>query len=432
MAEVIMPKMGDAMESGTLIAWKVKDGDSVKLGDIIAEIETDKSNVEIEAEEAGVFHRTATEGEVIPVGQVIAQIGDVPAASTAPAPRNGTVAPKADLSSWKPPVAASAPAAGVEAERVKASPLARKIAKEKGIDIVLVHGTGPHGRIVEQDVLDFVQSPKLPPAKSAEPAPLPVPTAPKIDVSSWKPPKPAAPPAPAAAAPASIEDEIIELSQMRKVIARRMQDSKSTIPHFYVTIDVDVEAISALREKLNSYDPSLQKISLNDMIVKAAGKALAKFPDVCSAYRDNKIVRFAGQHVGIAVAIDDGLIVPVVRNVSTIPLRDVARTSRDLILKARNKKLSPNEYSGGSFTVSNLGAFDVDNFIAIIDPSQGAILAVSSIVKKPVVLEDDTIAVRKRMKLTLSGDHRVIDGATGAKFMQEVKRLIQNPLSLLE
>jgi len=219
---------------------------------------------------------------------------------------------------------------------------------------------------------------------------------------------------------------------MRQVIARRMLESKTTIPHFYLTIEVDVEEISSLREKLNSYDASLPKITFNDMIVKATGKALAKFPEVNSVYRDGKILRRTGQHVGIAVALDDGLIVPVVRNASTLSLREISKCSRELVIRAREKKLQPGEYSDGSFTVSNLGSFDVENFIAIIDPSQGAILAVGVISKRAVVLDDNSIVARRRMNLSFSGDHRLMDGATGARFMQEVKRLIQNPLSLLE
>ena len=219
---------------------------------------------------------------------------------------------------------------------------------------------------------------------------------------------------------------------MRKVIAKRMTQSKTTIPHFYITSEIDMAEASALREKLNAYDEGLVKISLNDMIVKASAKALAKFPAVNAAFRDDKVYPGGGIHVGIAVALDDGLIVPVVRDAETLPLRRLAQTSKDLIKKARDKKLQPSEYSGGTFTVSNLGGFDVENFIAIIDPAQGAILAISSIIRKPVVLSDDTIAVRPRMNVTFSGDHRVMDGATGAKFLQELKRLLQNPLSLLE
>ncbi len=211
-----------------------------------------------------------------------------------------------------------------------------------------------------------------------------------------------------------------------------MTESKTTIPHFYVTSEVDMAEAMALREKLNAYDETLTKISLNDMVVKAAAKTLAKFPAANAAYKDDKVYPGSGVHVGIAVALDDGLIVPVVRDADALPLRKLADASKTLIKKARDKKLQPNEYSGGTFTVSNLGPFDVENFIAIIDPSQGAILAVASIVKKAVVLADDSIVARPCMNVTFSGDHRVMDGATGAKFLQELKRLLQNPLSLLE
>ncbi len=211
-----------------------------------------------------------------------------------------------------------------------------------------------------------------------------------------------------------------------------MVESKTTIPHFYITSEIDMGEALALREKLNAYDETLTKISLNDMVVKASAKALAKVPAANAAFRDDKVYPGAGVHVGIAVALDDGLIVPVVRDADTLPLRQVSQVSKFLIKQARDKKLKPPEYSGGTFTVSNLGSFDVENFIAIIDPAQGAILAVASIVKKPVVLADDTIAVRPRMNVTFSGDHRVMDGATGARFLQELRRALQNPLSLLE
>ncbi|MDR3710276.1 MAG: dihydrolipoamide acetyltransferase family protein [Capsulimonadaceae bacterium] len=427
MVDVIMPKMGDAMESGTLLAWKVKDGDPVKPGDVLAEIETDKSNVEIEAEDAGIFHASVQEGVAVPVGGVIATIGD---ASAVAQPASGPAAPKIETSSRRPPGAArlaepsalsSPPSGASDVERVKASPLARRIARERGIDIALVRGTGPHGRIIEADVVAAAgtvpAAPRILPA-TAPAAPAPPAAAP-------------APPAPKVSLPA-VEGDVVELSQMRRVIAKRMVDSKTTIPHFYLTADVDVEEMVALREKLNAYDTSLPKITLNDMVVKAAGKALVRHPEVNAAYRDGKIVRATGQHVGIAVALDDGLIVPVVRDASTISLREVAKRSRELAIKARGKKLAPNEYSGGTFTVSNLGTFEIDNFFAIIDPAQGAILAVSTIAKRAVVWDNDQIVARRRMNVTLSGDHRIMDGASGARFLQEVKRLIQNPLSLLE
>jgi len=413
-----MPKMGDAMEEGTLIAWRKNDGDQVKVGDIIAEIETDKSNVEIEAEDAGVLHTQASAGDVVPVGNIIAVIGGANGASTATAPKPTppttpappveakpvakaaeTQAPKIETSTWKP----SKPAVAAEsADRVKASPLARSVAKLRGVDISKVQGTGPNGRIIESDVIEFSESVKAPKAASTQTAPS-----------------------------SSGDGEYIEPSAIRKVVAKRMVESKSTIPHFYLTIEVDVEELTALREKLNAYDTSLPKVSINDMIVKAAAGAISRVTDVNAAYRDGKIFRPSGIHVGIAVALDEGLIVPVVRDADKLSLRNLAKTGRELIERARNKKLQPSEYSGGTFTVSNMGSFDVENFTAIIDPAQGAILAVSTALKKPVVV-DDQIVIRLRMSLTLSADHRVMDGSTGAKFMQELKRRLQNPLSLLE
>ena len=440
-----MPKMGDAMEEGTLLEWKKQDGETVKSGDVIAEIETDKSNVEIEAEDAGVLHVKAEAGAVLPVGTVIAVIGDdVPVQSSngggsskpaaAPAASQQAERSRESAAEYDTPVPATAAAAPKAAngngstERLKASPLARSVAKQRGLDIARIPGTGPQGRIVEADVLAFATSAPAP-APSVVSAPVP-----STAVSSDLPPAEVTPAAPMKRAdytPAPLTAPT-ELSAMRKVIARRMVESKTTIPHFYITSEVDMAEAMALREMLNAYDETLIKISLNDMIVKACGKALVKFPAVNAAFKDDKIYPGAGVHVGVAVALDDGLIVPVVRDADTTPLRKLAQNTKSLVKKARDKKLQPSEYSGGTFTVSNLGPFDVENFVAIIDPAQGAILAVSSIAKKAVVLEDNTIAARPRMNLTLSGDHRVMDGATGARFLQEVKRLLQNPLSLME
>ena len=421
MPEVIMPKMGDAMEEGTLLQWFKQDGETVKSGDLIAEIETDKSNVEIEAEDAGVLHIQAQPGAVVPVGKIIATIGDDVMigkdvkAATMPVPIQAEKANEkaAEYDTPKP----SAPlqvrsSNGNGVSRLKASPLARSVARQRGLDIAQISGTGPQGRIIEADVLAFtpIQVAKA----SASEAACALPAA-KVSML----------------APAPLSTPT-ELSAMRKVIAKRMVESKTTIPHFYLTSEIDMAEAMALREKLNSYDDSLAKISLNDMVVKASAKALAKVPAANAMFKDDKIYPGAGIHVGIAVALDDGLIVPVVRDADTLPLRKLAETGKVLIKKARDKKLQPADYSGGTFTVSNLGPFDIENFIAIIDPSQGAILAVASIQKKAVVLSDDSLAVRPRMNVTFSGDHRVMDGATGAKFLQELKRLLQNPLSLLE
>jgi len=431
MPEVIMPKMGDAMEEGTLLQWLKQDGESVKAGDVIAEIETDKSNVEVEAEDAGVLHLRAEPGAVVPVGTVIALIGEDVKETVA----KETVAKEAVKETIVPSIPQQAAASaktpaprlsnGNGTARLKASPLARSVARQRGLDIAQMTGTGPQGRIIEADVLAFAQ------AAPAAAAPAAVAS---TAVQTGLPPAQATPQAPqrrAETTPAPLTAPT-ELSAMRRVIARRMIESKTTIPHFYITSEVDMAAAMALREQLNGYDETLTKISLNDMVVKASALALKKFPAVNAVFRDDKVYPGAGFHVGIAVALDDGLIVPVVRDADALPLRRLAESSKNLIKKARDKKLQPADYSGGTFTVSNLGPFDVESFTAIIDPAQGAILAVASIRKKAVVQADDSLAVRSCMNLTFSGDHRVMDGATGARFLQEIKRLLQAPLALME
>lgn len=421
MVDIIMPKMGDAMEEGTLIAWRVNHGDEVKVGDIVAEIETDKSSVEIEAEGAGILSTRVKAGDVVPVGGLIGTIGgagdNLPESSSAVAGQNAldlaasrppaqvtSAAPRIETSTWKPgkpspPVAA--PVRQADDHRIKASPLARSMAKQRGVDITHITGTGPNGRIIESDVMELTS-----PAETA--------------VSGEQ-----------LLARTTGADRLVELSAVRKVVAKRMAQSKGDIPHFYLTIDADVEDLIDLRAKLNSYDPKLPKISFNDLIVKAAAGALAQVREVNSAYRDGKILVPGGIHIGIAVALDDGLIVPVIRDADKLPLRQLAKASTDLIEKARQKKLQPQEYSGGTFTISNLGSFDVENFTAIVDPAQGAILAVATALKRPVVL-DDRVVIRHRLSLTLSADHRVMDGVHGARFMQDLKRRLQNPLSILE
>jgi len=431
-----MPKMGDSMEVGKLLSWKKRSGETVKLGDVIAEIETDKSNVEIEAEDNGVLVTSVLEGTEVPVGEVIATIGGGTLVA-APAKAEATA-----VSASRPAAPEQKSAVSVQSdghqqstppqERLKASPLARKIAREKNIDIAQVHGTGPNGRILETDVINFTGgTAQAPPAvRTAQLAPAAAVSTSAVPAAAAVAPHAPLPLPKAAVAPQE-GNKVTQLSQMRRIIARRMVESKTTIPHFYVTLEVDMGEALSLREKLNTLEEGLQKISLNDFVVKAAAKALVKFPDVNSVFQNDTVITFPASNVGIAVALDDGLIVPVIKGANSLTLRQVAGAAKDLIVKARAKKLQPPDYSGGSFTVSNLGGFEVDNFIAIIDPSQGAILAVSTIVKKPVVV-DNEIVIRQRMNITFSGDHRVIDGATGAKFVQEVKRLLQNPLSLVE
>ena len=454
-----MPKMGDGMVEGTLLAWKKRDGDEVNVGDVIAEIETDKSNVEMEAEDAGVLRTQVAEGTSVPVGVVIATIGNdtapaasataappMPAAAATPAEADGTKnvsaaqqqkmaidapAPRAAASALsaapstpsasvprQPASPAPSPAAAPQkngasqSARIKASPLARRIAREQGVALEGISGSGPNGRIIEADVKAAAAQPKAAAVAS-------VPTqAPVAGGQGF--------------APSNVPGERVPMSTMRNVIGRRMVESKSQVPHFYLTVEVDMDAAMDLRKQLNALDDSLSKISLNDFVVKASALALMKVPDVNRIYQGDSYIQPTSANVGIAVALEDGLIVPVVKEANTKSLRAIAKEARGLIDKARARKLQPQEYSGGTFTVSNLGSFDIDNFIAIIDPAQGGILAVASIRKMPVVLADDTIAVRSRMNITLSGDHRVMDGASGAKFMQELKRLLQNPLILLE
>jgi pyruvate dehydrogenase E2 component (dihydrolipoamide acetyltransferase) len=411
MSEVIMPKMGDAMEEGLLLAWKKRDGETVAVGDKLLEIATDKTNVEIEAEDAGVLHIRTQPGETVPVGTVIAEIGDQSASangSAAPARQSaGAEAPAKPAASTEAGTGRHAPpqtSAGNGLDRVSISPLARRVARERRVDLTRVKGSGPNGRIIEADIVAYLAKAEAPVAVK-QPAPVESDTTP------------------------------LDLSAMRKVIAKRMAESKSTIPHFYVSAEVDMAEAIALRAKLNAYDESLAKLSFNDMVVKAAARTLAKIPAANAVFRDNKIYPGSGVHVGVAVSLDDGLIVPVLRDADKTPLRQLSVAAKALVAKAREGKLLPNEYSGGTFTVSNMGSLgpDIENFIAIIDPAQGAILAVSSIIKKPVVLDDgETIAVRPMMGVTFSGDHRVMDGAVGARFLIELKRLLQNPLSLLE
>ena len=336
---------------------------------------------------------------------MIAEIGDQAAGSNgaAAAPAEKPAAPTAGAAAAAP---AYVPAAGGNgADRISVSPLARRIARERKVDLARVKGSGPNGRIIEADILTYLDK-REGAAVAAKQA-----ASPESDVTP------------------------IDLSAMRRVIAKRMAESKGSIPHFYVSAEVDMTESIALRSKLNGYDDSLTKISFNDMVVKAVAKALAKFPAANVAFRDNKIYPGAGIHIGVAVSLEDGLIVPVVRDADKLPLRQLSYVAKGLVKKAREGKLLPNDYSGGTFTVSNMGSLgaDIENFIAIIDPAQGAILAVSSIIKKPVVLSDEeTIGVRPLMGVTFSGDHRVMDGAVGAKFLIEFKRLLQNPLSLLE
>lgn len=419
MTEVIMPKMGDGMEEGTLVEWLKKDGDKVKTGEVIGTIQTDKATLELEAPGTGTLTGFLLQGgETVPVGVPIAAIlkegeslpagwggkGGAPAAAapaetpdTAPAPSSNGSAPAA-------PAAEEAPAPVAETSgRVKASPLAKKIAAELGVNLSQVEGTGPGGRIVEKDVRGAKPAPAAAPVTKAPAAPAPV--------------------------AASEEDQVISLPRLRQITAKRTTESKTQVPHFYVTVEVDVEGIFELREMFERDQAG--KVSINDFVVKACALALRDMPIVNSIYQGDKLLQKGGVHVGIAVALEDGLTVPVIKGADGLTLRQISSKARDLAKKARDNKLSMDELQGSTFAISNMGMLDVDNFIAIINQPNAAIVAIASVRKKVVVGENDEIEIRNRMNITGSFDHRVVDGAVGAKFINLVKDYLQNPTRLL-
>jgi pyruvate dehydrogenase E2 component (dihydrolipoamide acetyltransferase) len=439
--KVLMPKLSEAMETGKVIKWLKKEGDAIKGGDVIAEIETDKANVEIEAFGSGVLRKIVVgEGGQVPVGEMIGVIADPaddlgavaaggpakrPSAAPAPAPAPVSAVPAMESYRSAPetnavvPLAPALPnrspsAAPAGGGRIKASPLARKVAAQSGVDLRLLQGTGPGGRIVRRDVESAAASP-----------------APAVAVAAA-----AAAPAPAAARPqfvipqrTSAEFEDKPLSSMRAIIAKRMPLSKGPVPHFYVTSEVSMDRAWALRAELNGLEGQ-PKISVTDMIVKACALALLKNPGVNAQLQGQSIRVFHRAHIGLAIALDEGLITAVVRDCDAKPLAQIAVEARDVAERARGGKLRAQELSGATFSISNLGMYDVEEFSAIINPPEGAILAVGSVLEKPVV-DGGQLRVGRRMKMTISCDHRVMDGAMGARFLQDVKRLLEEPLRLL-
>jgi len=418
MQTIIMPKMGDAMEEGTLVRWLKQEGDTVQEGEPIAEIATDKATVEIEAPTSGVLRGIrVAENAVVPVNTPLAYIlqegESLPAEgdgkASAPAKPAEAAAPQpapAPMAAATAPQPAPAPTNGEE--RILASPLARKIAAEHGIDLRQVQGTGPKGRIVERDVLAYLEARRAT-AVPAAAAPAPTPA-----------------PAPAVAA-APAEGRTETLTRLRQITAQRTTEAHQTIPHFYLTMEIDMEEAVALRQRLNQLDESL-RISVNDLIVKACAVAIEQHPIVNATYQNGQLVHPNGVHIGIAVAVEQGLLVAVLRHCEGKSLRRIAQESQTLIQKAREGKLMPDEMTGNTFTVSNLGMFGIEQFTAIINPPASAILAVGATKRVPVVQEDGSIVARQRMKVTLSCDHRVLDGAVGAQFLQTLKRVLENPL----
>ncbi len=441
--KVVLAKLSPTMEEGTIVKWSKKEGDAVKVGDVMAEIETDKANMEMEALGAGVLRKILVQaGGKAPVGALIGVIADPTddiaalLATAAPAPAApATAAPKpaaapASVAAVPPPapktvpVAAAPPAPSAAAVahvslptavvtpaspdatdggRLKASPLARSIAARENIPLAAVPGSGPGGRIVRRDVLGYAPSP-------AAPAPV-------------------APTAPAAVVPLPTVEAGQELpvSNMRKTIARRLAESMFTAPHFYVTVEIDMDQAVALREEILKAENV--KVSYNDLVLKACAKALTRFPMVNASWLGDKIATHGEVSIGVAVSIPDGLITPVVRNADRKSIVEISREVKDLAARARDKKLKPDEYTGSTFTVSNLGMFDVSEFTAIINPPESAILAVGAVQRVPVV-KGDEIRPGHRMRVTLSSDHRVVDGALAAQFLAEVRRLLQSPIAL--
>lgn len=430
MTEVIMPKMGDGMEEGTLVEWLKKEGDEVKSGEVIGTIQTDKATLELEAPGKGTLAGFLIQpGQTVPVGVPIAAIlkkeESLPAGWGGAA---GASAPAAASAAENAPVVAESAPVAVEAgpaSRAKASPLAKKVAAEAGLDLGSVTGTGPNGRITVADVETAIasQGTKIPATLGAPALPGGTPaelvTNHPVPVNGYTPP-----PVNVAA-----EDKKIPLNRLRGIIAQRTQHSKQNVPHFYVTVEVDLERINVLREAFKSEGGG--KISVNDFVVRATTLALLEMPIVNSTFMGDHILQFGAVNIGIAAAIDDGLLVPVIHNAHTMTLRQLSDEAKRLVAKAREGKLTPNEMQGSTFSLSNMGMLDVDNFSAIINEPNAGIIAISSARKKVVVTDQDELEVRWRMNITGSFDHRVVDGALGAEFVNRVRAYLENPTRLL-
>ncbi len=395
--KVVMEALSPTMEEGRVITWHKKEGDQVTAGDIIAEVETDKAVMELQARGDGILRKiVAGEGTTVEVGKLVAviagpddDIGDigatVPAESTTEAPQPVAA---------EPPPAAAAPAPAPAGGRIKASPLARRMARERHVDLESVQGSGPGGRIVKRDLEGAAGA--------------------------------------AGAAPAGVVSaggfEDVPLGQMRKTIAKRLAQSIGPVPHFFLTTEVDMKQATAARTELNALGD--QRISFNDIAIKVVAMALMQHRGCNAWWQDDHIRYFDEVHMGMAVAVEDGLITPVIRNAHLKTLRDIASESRALAERARERRLRPEEYTGATFSISNLGMFGIDEFTAIINPPEAGIIAVGAVMEKPVAV-DGALVVRHRMRLTMSCDHRVIDGATGAQFLQTVTMMLENPMAMV-
>ncbi|HET9591099.1 MAG TPA: dihydrolipoamide acetyltransferase family protein [Anaerolineales bacterium] len=430
MAETIsMPKLGFDMSEGVLVRWVKNEGEDINKGDVLAEIETDKATVEVESSAAGVVRKLlASEGDVVPVGAAIAIVGSADEKIEEPEAAEKQTEAKADQ---KPPPPSEseltkeeekkpepAPAAEAEAPepeapsaeetgRIKASPLAKKIARDNNLDLSRLEGSGPGGRVVRKDVEAALESG----VTKAKPAAAP-----------------AAAPAPAVA-PGPREDETVQLTKLRQAIARRMTESKTGVPHFYVTHEYNVDALMAMRKQANEYLPDNEKLSVNDFIIKAMALALREFPNLNASFQGDKVVRHGAVNIGNAVAVEGGLLTVVIRNADQQPVRAISAEMKRMAAGVREGKVKPADIEGSTFSISNMGMFDVENFSAIINPPEAAILAVGSARQVPVV-ENGEIKIGWRMKATISVDHRVSDGAEAAQFMQALAKYLEQPLRL--
>ena len=428
MVEVIMPKMGDAMEEGTLVEWVKNEGDAVKSGDIIGNIQTDKATVELTAPSSGKLAGILSKpGDTVPVGKPIAAIlkegeslpagwgnGATSAASAPTAqPSQKKEAAPAETGNPKPetpqevtpkqeaPKSETQPAK--TDERVFASPLAKRLASDAGISLEQIRGTGPNGRIVERDVRAALTAPITAAAK------------------------------PTVTAVQPLTDKLVPLTNLQRIVAERTAHSKSFVPHYYVTVEVDVEALEALRHQMNEENPE-QKLSLNDYFIKSCAMALQEQPHINASFENGKRHEHGAINIGVAAAVPDGLTLPVIKNCESKSMRQIAKETRELVGKARENKLSLDELTGSTFAISNMGMFEVENFSAIINEPNGAIVAVSTARRIPVVVDGEDgeeLEVRWRMKITGSFDHRIIDGAVGAQFMGVLRKYLESPTRLL-
>ena len=421
--QVIMPKLSPTMEEGQISRWLKKEGDQVSMGEPLAEIDTDKATMEMQALTNGVLRKILiNEGQSAPLGQPIAIVGEAnedissllkdiaapaavkpqkqpkveataPAAEAGPPPTPSTAVPESALDANGNRAATS--------DRLIVSPLAARMAAEAGIDLRSLTGSGPSGRIIKRDIETAMRQPKGAPARQQVQA--------------------------VTAGASAYHDEPI--SEIRRTIARRLVTSLGPIPHFFLTTEIEMDRAAEMRKNINALDPSL-KISINDVIIKVAAAALLQHPQVNASFQEKAVRYYEQADIGVAVAIEEGLITPVVRAANQKSLSQIAAEVRDLAERARNRRLRPEEYMGASFSISNLGMFGIDEFTAVINPPEGAILAIGAMSPKPVV-RDEQIVVRQLMRVTMSCDHRVIDGATGAKFLQTFKKILENPLYLV-